>query len=72
MTCTKKVKCCIFVFGKHFIRLHKLFHLNLSYCEKVTDMALEYLNGSSIQSLDLSGCNIRDQVLNHVPCSPPR
>uniref|UniRef100_M4A3T6 F-box and leucine rich repeat protein 13 n=1 Tax=Xiphophorus maculatus TaxID=8083 RepID=M4A3T6_XIPMA len=60
------VKCCIFVFGKHFIRLHKLFHLNLSYCEKVTDMALEYLNGSSIQSLDLSGCNIRDQGLDSL------
>uniref|UniRef100_A0A3P9PQG1 F-box and leucine rich repeat protein 13 n=1 Tax=Poecilia reticulata TaxID=8081 RepID=A0A3P9PQG1_POERE len=44
---------------------HKLFHLNLSYCEKVTDQALDYLNGSSIQSLDLTGCNIRDQVLNH-------
>ncbi|XP_043979640.1 dynein regulatory complex subunit 6 isoform X2 [Gambusia affinis] len=44
-------------------RLHKLFHLNLSYCEKVTDMALECLNGSSIQSLDLSGCNIHDQGL---------
>ncbi|XP_023206538.1 F-box/LRR-repeat protein 13 isoform X1 [Xiphophorus maculatus] len=47
-------------------RLHKLFHLNLSYCEKVTDMALEYLNGSSIQSLDLSGCNIRDQGLDSL------
>ncbi|XP_008409614.1 F-box/LRR-repeat protein 13 isoform X3 [Poecilia reticulata] len=47
-------------------RLQKLFHLNLSYCEKVTDQALDYLNGSSIQSLDLTGCNIRDQGLDSL------
>ncbi|XP_014856716.1 PREDICTED: F-box/LRR-repeat protein 13-like isoform X1 [Poecilia mexicana] len=47
-------------------RLQKLFHLNLSYCEKVMDQALDYLNGSSIQSLDLTGCNIRDQGLGSL------
>lgn len=47
----------------HFIRLCKLNHLNLSYCERLTDMSLEWLSGSSICSLDVSGCNIQDQVL---------
>uniref|UniRef100_A0A3Q2UNQ9 F-box and leucine rich repeat protein 13 n=1 Tax=Fundulus heteroclitus TaxID=8078 RepID=A0A3Q2UNQ9_FUNHE len=44
-------------------RLRKLYHLNLSYCERLTDPAVELLSGSSICSLDLSGCNIQDQGL---------
>lgn len=44
------------------IRLCKLHHLNLSYCERLTDTSLEWLSGSSISSLDISGCNIQDQV----------
>ncbi|XP_044049322.1 dynein regulatory complex subunit 6 isoform X1 [Siniperca chuatsi] len=44
-------------------RLCKLYHLNLSYCERLTDMSLEWLSGSSICSLDISGCNIQDQGL---------
>ncbi|XP_078024112.1 F-box and leucine-rich repeat protein 13 [Epinephelus lanceolatus] len=44
-------------------RLCKLCHLNLSYCERLTDMSLEWLSGSSICSLDISGCNIQDQGL---------
>nr|XP_019934488.1 PREDICTED: F-box/LRR-repeat protein 13 isoform X1 [Paralichthys olivaceus] len=44
-------------------RLCKLSHLNLSYCVKLTDASLEWLSGSSICSLDLSGCNIQDQGL---------
>ncbi|XP_029908765.1 dynein regulatory complex subunit 6 isoform X2 [Myripristis murdjan] len=45
-------------------RLCKLRYLNLSYCEKLTDSALEWLSGSSISSLDVSGCNIQDQGLS--------
>lgn len=45
------------------IRLCKLYHLNLSYCERLTDAALEWLSGSSVCSLDISGCDIQDQVL---------
>ncbi|XP_054883364.1 dynein regulatory complex subunit 6 isoform X2 [Poeciliopsis prolifica] len=59
-------QCCLineFSIKRIARRLHKLFHLNLSYCERVTDQAVENLNGSSIQSLDLTGCNIRDQGL---------
>ncbi|KAK5867568.1 hypothetical protein PBY51_012043 [Eleginops maclovinus] len=44
-------------------RLCKLYHLNLSYCESLTDMSLEWLSGSSVCSLDISGCNIQDQGL---------
>ncbi|XP_067445561.1 F-box and leucine-rich repeat protein 13 isoform X1 [Thunnus thynnus] len=44
-------------------RMCKLYHLNLSYCERLTDMALEWLSGSSVRSLDVSGCNIQDQGL---------
>ncbi|XP_045892771.1 dynein regulatory complex subunit 6 isoform X1 [Micropterus dolomieu] len=44
-------------------RLCKLYHLNLSYCERLTDKSLDWLSGSSICSLDLSGCNIQDQGL---------
>ncbi|XP_021162888.2 dynein regulatory complex subunit 6 isoform X1 [Fundulus heteroclitus] len=44
-------------------RLRKLYHLNLSYCERLTDPAVELLSGSSICSLDMSGCNIQDQGL---------
>ncbi|XP_036961772.1 dynein regulatory complex subunit 6 isoform X2 [Acanthopagrus latus] len=44
-------------------RLRKLYHLDLSYCERLTDMSLEWLSGSSISSLDISGCNIQDQGL---------
>ncbi|XP_068458563.1 F-box and leucine-rich repeat protein 13 [Clinocottus analis] len=44
-------------------RLCKLYHLDLSYCERLTDMSLEWVSGSSICSLDLSGCNIQDQGL---------
>uniref|UniRef100_A0A667YNJ3 F-box/LRR-repeat protein 15-like leucin rich repeat domain-containing protein n=1 Tax=Myripristis murdjan TaxID=586833 RepID=A0A667YNJ3_9TELE len=51
-------------------RLCKLRYLNLSYCEKLTDSALEWLSGSSISSLDVSGCNIQDQVLCACVCSP--
>ncbi|XP_059191180.1 F-box and leucine-rich repeat protein 13 isoform X2 [Centropristis striata] len=44
-------------------RLCKLYHLNLSFCVGLTDMSLEWLSGSSICSLDISGCNIQDQGL---------
>ncbi|XP_032379372.1 dynein regulatory complex subunit 6 isoform X2 [Etheostoma spectabile] len=44
-------------------RLCKLYHLNLSYCERLTDVSLEWLSGSSICSLDISGCHIQDQGL---------
>ncbi|XP_070686646.1 F-box and leucine-rich repeat protein 13 [Pempheris klunzingeri] len=44
-------------------RLCKLYHLSLSYCERLTDMSLGWLSGSSISSLDISGCNIQDQGL---------
>ncbi|XP_034735797.1 dynein regulatory complex subunit 6 isoform X2 [Etheostoma cragini] len=44
-------------------RLCKLYHLNLSYCESLTDVSLEWLSGSSICSLDISGCHIQDQGL---------
>ncbi|KAF7662896.1 hypothetical protein LDENG_00223860 [Lucifuga dentata] len=44
-------------------RLCKLNHLNLSYCEKLTDRGFEGLSGSSISSLDISGCNVQDQGL---------
>ncbi|KAK2842135.1 hypothetical protein Q5P01_012335 [Channa striata] len=47
-------------------RFCKLHHLNLSYCERLTDMSLEWLSGSSISSLDISGCNIQDQGLAAV------
>ncbi|XP_030586948.1 LOW QUALITY PROTEIN: dynein regulatory complex subunit 6 [Archocentrus centrarchus] len=44
-------------------RLYKLFHLNLGYCVRLTDSAVEWLSGSCLCSLDLSGCNIQDQGL---------
>ncbi|XP_026222019.1 dynein regulatory complex subunit 6 [Anabas testudineus] len=47
-------------------RLCNLYHLNISYCERLTDMSLEWLSGSSICSLDISGCNIQDQGLAAV------
>ncbi|KAG7217379.1 hypothetical protein INR49_021546, partial [Caranx melampygus] len=34
-----------------------------SYCERLTEMSLEWLSGSSICSLDISGCDIQDQGL---------
>lgn len=40
----------------------KLAYLNLSYCEKLTSACLEWMSGSSIRTLDLSGCNIGDEV----------
>lgn len=40
----------------------KLAYLNLSYCEKLTSACLEWMAGSSIRTLDLSGCNIGDEV----------
>uniref|UniRef100_A0A3Q0R7S9 F-box/LRR-repeat protein 15-like leucin rich repeat domain-containing protein n=1 Tax=Amphilophus citrinellus TaxID=61819 RepID=A0A3Q0R7S9_AMPCI len=36
-------------------RLYKLFHLNLGYCVRLTDSAVEWLSGSCLCSLDLSG-----------------
>uniref|UniRef100_A0AAQ6IUP6 F-box/LRR-repeat protein 15-like leucin rich repeat domain-containing protein n=1 Tax=Anabas testudineus TaxID=64144 RepID=A0AAQ6IUP6_ANATE len=45
-------------------RLCNLYHLNISYCERLTDMSLEWLSGSSICSLDISGCNIQDQGIH--------
>nr|XP_020469743.1 F-box/LRR-repeat protein 13 isoform X2 [Monopterus albus] len=47
-------------------RLCKLRHLDLSYCQRLTDRSLECLSGSSICSLDISGCNIQDQGLAAV------
>ncbi|KAM6925938.1 F-box and leucine-rich repeat protein 13 [Lycodopsis pacificus] len=44
-------------------RLCKLYHLDLSYCERLTDMSLGWVSGSSICSLDISGCKIQDQGL---------
>ncbi|XP_056907647.1 dynein regulatory complex subunit 6 isoform X1 [Takifugu flavidus] len=43
--------------------LCNLEHLNLSYCEQLTDLCLEWFGGSSIRSLDISGCNIQDRGL---------
>uniref|UniRef100_A0A3B5BB65 F-box and leucine-rich repeat protein 13 n=1 Tax=Stegastes partitus TaxID=144197 RepID=A0A3B5BB65_9TELE len=43
-------------------RFCKLYHLDLSYCERLTDLAVEWLSGSSVCSLDISGCSIQDQV----------
>lgn len=45
------------------IGLCKPYHLNLSYCEGLTDESVEWLSGSSVGSLDTSGCNVMDQVL---------
>ncbi|KAM4734836.1 F-box and leucine-rich repeat protein 13 isoform 4-T4 [Anableps anableps] len=59
-------KCCLItdISVKRIARrLHKLYHLNLSYCESLTDLAMEWLSGTSIRSLDISGCNIQDQGL---------
>lgn len=61
-----KAELFVYVMCAHFIRLCKLNHLNLSYCERLTDMSLEWLSGSSICSLDISGCNIQDKVLLYV------
>jgi len=58
--CIKLLFC---VMCAHFIRWCKLYHLNLSYCERLTDLAVKGLSGSSICSLDITGCHIRDQVL---------
>ncbi|XP_074534232.1 F-box and leucine-rich repeat protein 13 [Halichoeres trimaculatus] len=44
-------------------RLCKLYHLNVSHCERLTDRSLEWLSGTSICFLDVSGCNIQDQGL---------
>uniref|UniRef100_A0A665TK41 F-box and leucine-rich repeat protein 13 n=1 Tax=Echeneis naucrates TaxID=173247 RepID=A0A665TK41_ECHNA len=44
-------------------RMCKMRRLNLSHCKRLTDMSLDWLSGSSISSLDISGCNIQDQVL---------
>lgn len=45
----------------------KLTYLNLSYCEKLTSACLEWMAGSSIHTLDLSGCNIGDEVQLECP-----
>ncbi|XP_056138488.1 dynein regulatory complex subunit 6 [Lampris incognitus] len=45
-------------------RLTKLNHLDLSHCKSLTDSSLECLSGSSISSLDISGCNIQDKGLS--------
>ncbi|XP_029378283.1 dynein regulatory complex subunit 6 [Echeneis naucrates] len=44
-------------------RMCKMRRLNLSHCKRLTDMSLDWLSGSSISSLDISGCNIQDQGL---------
>ncbi|XP_053742793.1 dynein regulatory complex subunit 6 [Synchiropus splendidus] len=44
-------------------RLVELRRLNLSYCDRLSDAALAGLSGSSLHSLDVSGCNIHDQGL---------
>ncbi|XP_019743745.1 F-box/LRR-repeat protein 13 [Hippocampus comes] len=65
--CSQITDAAISVIGHRFT---KLSHLNLSYCEQLTDVALEYLMGSSISSLDISGCNIQDDglaALEEVP-----
>ncbi|XP_028264563.1 dynein regulatory complex subunit 6 [Parambassis ranga] len=45
-------------------RLCTLYHLNLSHCKHLTDVAVGWLSGSSICSLDISGCNIHDKGLD--------
>lgn len=45
-----------------FPRLGCLEHLNLSYCEHLSDLCLEWISSSSISSLDISGCNVQDRV----------
>ncbi|XP_061533127.1 F-box and leucine-rich repeat protein 13 isoform X2 [Phycodurus eques] len=65
--CCQITDAAISVIGHRFTRLS---HLNLSYCEQLTDAALECLMGSSITSLDISGCNIQDDglaALEEVP-----
>ncbi|XP_051917640.1 dynein regulatory complex subunit 6 [Hippocampus zosterae] len=65
--CSQITDAAISMIGHRFT---KLSHLNLSYCEQLTDVALEYLMGSSISSLDISGCNIQDDglaALEEVP-----
>ncbi|XP_061679233.1 F-box and leucine-rich repeat protein 13 isoform X2 [Syngnathoides biaculeatus] len=65
--CCQITDAAIGVIGHRFT---KLSHLNLSYCEQITDAALECLMGSSISSLDISGCNIQDDglaALEEVP-----
>ncbi|XP_077371795.1 F-box and leucine-rich repeat protein 13 [Festucalex cinctus] len=65
--CCQITDAAISVIGHRFI---KLSHLNLSYCEQLTDAALESLMGTSISSLDISGCNIQDDglaALEEVP-----
>uniref|UniRef100_A0A8C5DI42 F-box/LRR-repeat protein 15-like leucin rich repeat domain-containing protein n=1 Tax=Gouania willdenowi TaxID=441366 RepID=A0A8C5DI42_GOUWI len=47
-------------------RLCKLFHLNLSFCEQLSDLALESLRSSSIGSLDITGCKIQDLGLSNL------
>ncbi|XP_041852573.1 dynein regulatory complex subunit 6 isoform X2 [Melanotaenia boesemani] len=51
-------------------RLSQLYHLSLSYCGKLTDLALEWLSGSSIRSLDITGCCIQDQGLAMLETIP--
>lgn len=46
-----------------FTRLGCLEHLNLSYCEHLSDLCLEWISSSSISSLDISGCHVQDRVL---------
>ncbi|KAM8892103.1 F-box and leucine-rich repeat protein 13 isoform 2-T2 [Spinachia spinachia] len=61
------VSCCSLITDTSVMRiaqrLCKLYQLNLSYCERLTDVSLEWLSGSSICSLDISGCDIMDQGL---------
>ncbi|XP_077452272.1 F-box and leucine-rich repeat protein 13 isoform X1 [Stigmatopora argus] len=58
--CSQITDSAITVIGQRF---PKLSHLNLSHCEQLTDVALESLMGSSVTSLDISGCNIQDDGL---------
>ena len=44
------------------LRCSTLKHLSVRYCDNLTDAALEWLSSSSIISLDISGCNVQDQV----------
>lgn len=63
--CTRDLALICFL-----VRLCGLERLNLSHCEQLTDLCLEWINGSSISSLDMSGCKIQDRVsLGRLFCS---
>lgn len=53
------------------IRMCCLEHLNLSYCEQLTDLCLEWISSSSVSSLDISGCNVQDRVPSERLFSAP-